>query len=467
MYFLCSFYTKNGLSASKAALSISKNPIIEPFCRKNGLLSMLCSHKPCIRPPFRRIRPCTGNPLKEREIPPHSVMKSRPVHIYQQGRQEVAMDQKETTAPVLYDNAPTIEFTLPPREEAYTDPDPIVTEPEETPSIQRRIHPASVLRRALCILFIGSALLCGGVCIGHAVRLFLPEKDDIPAMLLGLISAGEVHTAPASLYRCTAPAPLPDLPISPVPYSPEPERMADRSHSPLTLINETPYTPDPEKLAQNRTIPALESLQAQYGSGAPVVLILSTHATESYSGHASEGYRTTDDSENVIRTASVIAETLEDAGIGVIHCRTRFDEEDFTLAYYNASLEIRRQLRDHPSIQYILDVHRDSVQDAGGSYLAMESDGLAQMMFVVGTDHGGSGHTGWKDNLGLAARLHNAMEQAHPGVMRPVNLRSASFNQQYTGGSLILEIGSCAGSLENAVKSAELFGQIFAEEIIG
>ena len=59
------------------------------------------------------------------------------------------------------------------------------------------------------------------------------------------------------------------------------------------------------------------------------------------------------------------------------------------------------------------------------------------------------------------------LENQHPGLMRPVNIRSASFNQQYTAGSLILEVGSCAGSLDSALKSAKLFAQSLAREIIG
>lgn len=376
------------------------------------------------------------------------------------------MDQKETTALVLYDNAPTIEFQLPSGDEAYSGPETIIIEPDRQETTER-IPISAVLRRVISGILIGSALTTAGICAGHALSDIPLDREDVPAFFMAALSAGEVHTTPAALYRCTAPAPSPDLPVSPVEYPQQTDPKPAREPSPLTLTNETPYTPDPFSLAENRAIPSLDSLKAEYGSDAPFVLILSTHATESYSGHESEGYRTSDDSENVIRTASVIAQTLEEAGIGVIHCRTRFDEEDFTLAYYNASLEIRAQLRDHPSVQYIIDVHRDSVQAADGTYMAMESDGLAQMMFVVGTDHGGSGHTEWEDNLGLAARLHTALEKENPGVMRPLNLRSASFNQQYTKGSLILEIGSCAGSLENAVKSARLFGKAFADEIIG
>ena len=370
------------------------------------------------------------------------------------------MDQNETTALVVYSDSPDIEFTLPGSEEAYTAAAADTVHP-------RRISPAAVLRRVICGFFIGCTLITAGICAGHIFSENPVSREDIPAFLLASLSAGEVHASPAAHYHCTAPAPSPDPPAAPVEYPQLPENDVRKEPSPLTLTNETPYNPDPDVLAENRVIPPLDELKAVYGNDAPFVLILSTHATESYSGHEAEGYRTSDDRENVIEVAGVIAETLKEAGIGVIHCRTRFDEEDFTLAYYNASLEIRAQLRDHPSLQYIIDVHRDSVQAADGSYLAMESDGLAQMMFVVGTDHGGYGHADWEENFGLAARLHNAMEASCPGIMRPVNLRSASFNQQYTKGSLILEIGSCAGSLENALKSAALFAEALRDEIIG
>ena len=61
------------------------------------------------------------------------------------------------------------------------------------------------------------------------------------------------------------------------------------------------------------------------------------------------------------------------------------------MAYYNASLEIRRVLKEYPSVSYIIDVHRDSVELSDGTHypLKAEADGhiAAQLMFVVGTDH--------------------------------------------------------------------------------
>ena len=389
------------------------------------------------------------------------------------------MEPNETTGLIpLDDGTPTIEFTIPAADDSVSGSVPeneVRDIPEETATAAPTVI-FKVLRRAAAAILTGITLITGGICFGRTLSGLRIDAAVLPEFLLNTLSAGEVHAVPSSEgFRNTSAADIPALPLTPVEpgEAPEPEtaektEIPDNPPAPLTLTNETPYSPDLISLAETgRVIPPLSDLHEQYGSGAPVVLNLSTHATESYSEHAEEGYRTSDDSENVIRTASVIAGKLEESGIGVIHCRTRFDEEDFTLAYYNASLEIRRQLKEHPSIQYIIDVHRDSVQAEDGTYMAMESDGLARMMFVVGTDHGGSGHTGWENNLALAARLHNALEQSAPGLMRPVNLRSASFNQQYTSGSLILEIGSCAGSLDSAVRSAELFAEILTAEIIG
>ena len=167
----------------------------------------------------------------------------------------------------------------------------------------------------------------------------------------------------------------------------------------------------------------------------------------------------------------MIAGRLNSAGINTIHCETLFDADDFNLAYYNASLTIRETLAEYPSVSYIIDVHRDSVMLPDGTFLPLTTDlngeSAARLMFVIGTDHGGSGHIGWEDNLSLAARLQYAVWCTSPDMMRSIDLRSASFNEQYTRGSLLLEVGSCANTLEEAKISAEIFADALISEIIG
>ncbi len=242
------------------------------------------------------------------------------------------------------------------------------------------------------------------------------------------------------------------------------------------LINETPYqvTLNPESPG---AIPDLASLYATYGADAPVVLILHTHGTESYAADGASQtteseYRSLDPTENMIAVGRVLAETLQAAGINVIHCEVLFDAEDFSMAYYNASLAIRRYLAEYPSISYIFDLHRDSIPTADGGETVrpvteIDGESYAQVMLVVGTDYGGSGHVGWADNFNLACKIQAAADKSLPSLMRPINLRSASFNQQYTKGSLLLEMGAVGSSLEEACRTAKRLGEILAREIIG
>ena len=159
------------------------------------------------------------------------------------------------------------------------------------------------------------------------------------------------------------------------------------------------------------------------------------------------------------------------SGHRCIRCKELFDAESFDMAYYNAARYIRQTLEDHPSIRYILDIHRDAITAGDGTGIrplsVLDDTEYAQLMFVVGTDHGGSGHTEWETNLALAARLQTALHTENPTLMRDINLRSASFNAQYAPGALLVEAGSACSTLEEAIRSIQVFGEALAKEILG
>ncbi len=247
--------------------------------------------------------------------------------------------------------------------------------------------------------------------------------------------------------------------------------MSSQAANAFGLVNETPYEVDLNALASAEpAVPPYHELVENYGSTAPVVLILHTHATESYADTYADDFRSQDNTKNVTSIGKLVADRLTENGIAVIHCTEQFDYPDFNMAYYNAALAIKRYITEYPSISYILDIHRDSIL-SGEQYVSpvTERNGqsTAQMMFVIGTDHGGSGHTGWRDNLALAARLQKSLHGDCPTLMRDINLRSASFNEQYTSGSLLVEIGSCASTLEEVRNAAERFADHLTKEIIG
>lgn len=241
---------------------------------------------------------------------------------------------------------------------------------------------------------------------------------------------------------------------------------------PIRFTNETGYEPDPADLLDRpRAVPPLAVLRETYGPEAPVVLILHTHGTEAFAECADEGWRSRDPGLSVVSLGERLADRLREADIPALHLTELFDEPDFNLSYYNAARAIRDALELAPSISYILDLHRDSMTFPDGTVYApvTEVSGrrTAQLMFVVGTDEAGAEHPDWRDNLALALRLQTSLSSRYPTLMRDVNLRSASFNEQYTKGSLLIEAGAAGCTLDEAEAAVDLLADALIGEIRG
>lgn len=206
----------------------------------------------------------------------------------------------------------------------------------------------------------------------------------------------------------------------------------------------------------------------------PQVLILHTHGSESYTPADAEGivwsgdHRTTDARYNVVRVGDEIASVLGDAGIPVLHDRTLYDYPSYTGAYDRSLAAIQSYLAQYPSIHFILDVHRDAIEDGQGNQYkvvsAVEGVGTAaQMTLVVGSDGSGLTHPDWMENLRLAVALQENILTDYPTLMRPILLRNSRYNQHATTGSLLVEVGAAGNSPEEALLAGRLFAERMAE----
>ena len=200
----------------------------------------------------------------------------------------------------------------------------------------------------------------------------------------------------------------------------------------------------------------------------PAVLILHTHATESYTQTGkqyaeSSPYRTLDPDYNMLRIGDAVAEVLESQGIGVIHDRTLHDHPSYTGSYGASRESAVAYLKQYPSIQLILDIHRDALEYSDGTQMhtsaSVDGRESSQLMMVVGTDKSGLSHPNWEQNMALAAKLHVQLEKTWPGLMRPINFRTERFNQDLLPGTLLIEVGAAGDSLEQALVAAEALGQ--------
>lgn len=207
-------------------------------------------------------------------------------------------------------------------------------------------------------------------------------------------------------------------------------------------------------------------------TSAPQVLIFHTHATESYEPYDSENYdmrntwRSTDNTKNMVAVGNALEKALRDAGIGVVHDTTQHDYPSYNGSYERSAETIKSYLEKYPTIKIALDVHRDAIQREDDLIVkpTVEVNGrkAAQLMIITGSDDGTMNVPAWRENLRFAASLQDAVEQDTPELTRPIFFCYRKYNMDLTTGSLLLEVGSNANTLDESVYTAELVGKSLA-----
>ena len=247
------------------------------------------------------------------------------------------------------------------------------------------------------------------------------------------------------------------------------------SHYGVSYIhNATGLTPDVEAL-MSKPLGGGDGLEYMSSSTSPKVLILHTHGTEAYSKNGAISYRegdgelarSQDPSASVVAVGAVLARELNRQGIPTVHATVLHDREQYRNAYDRAEETIRKYRERYPSIELVIDVHRDSVIKSTGELVrpvtVLDGSAAAQVMCVVGSDWGGEANPHWEGNLALALKLRAEMDTACPNICRPVYLKSSTYNQELAPYSLLLEMGSAGNSLEEAIRSAYLVASSLAK----
>ncbi len=204
-------------------------------------------------------------------------------------------------------------------------------------------------------------------------------------------------------------------------------------------------------------------------SAEPQILIYHTHATEGFMTDESEYYtnrdepRSTNTELNIVKVGEVIAQSLTEAGYTVLHDKTLHDHPGYTGSYSRSAETVKAALKEYPSIKIAIDVHRDSISSGTSDKIApvvtVNGREAAQVMLVMGSETGSiTDHPEWRQNLKLATKLQYVFESTYPQFARSMLLRSAKYNQNLTAGSILIEVGSDANTLSQALYSAKLVG---------
>lgn len=208
-------------------------------------------------------------------------------------------------------------------------------------------------------------------------------------------------------------------------------------------------------------------------NGEPQVLIMHTHTTESYEPYERDFYdssfnsRTTDPNMNMAAVGDAIAEQLEAAGIAVLHDTTMHDYPSYNDSYDRSRETVQNILAENPSIKIVLDIHRDAIERESGERIAPVAEiggkNAAQIMIISGCDDGTMDMPNYLKNFRFAAMLQQQLENDYEGLTRPILFDYRKYNQDLTTGSILIEVGSHANSVDQAVYSGELIGRSLAK----
>ena len=200
----------------------------------------------------------------------------------------------------------------------------------------------------------------------------------------------------------------------------------------------------------------------------PQVLIYHTHTTEAFDGVT----RSTDKSKSVCAVGDEIARQLEQAGIGVVHDTTYHDYPAYNGSYDRSIVTMRNDLKKYPSIQVTLDIHRDAMTRSDGTRLKptaiVGGKKAAQIMIISGCDDTGDlGFPDWEYNLRFALRLQKSVCDLYPDLARPLSFCPRRYNENVTHGSLLIEVGTDANQLDEALYTGQLLGRALAATLSG
>lgn len=194
------------------------------------------------------------------------------------------------------------------------------------------------------------------------------------------------------------------------------------------------------------------------------VLVYHTHTCESYLDEDDGVYyddfypRSTDPEQGVMAVGERLVETLRANGIGAVHDTTLHDYPSYEGSYARSWETVCKYGEKYPRLKITIDLHRDSMTSSDGTKYkpVFEHDGqkAAQIMIMTGRDTDGD-FDFWDENLIFALQLQKKCEDLYPGMTRPLDFDDYTYNMNYNNGSLLIEVGTDANTVEETKRTGE------------
>ena len=140
---------------------------------------------------------------------------------------------------------------------------------------------------------------------------------------------------------------------------------------------------------------------------------------------------------------------------------------DRSYAYERAIPEITKILEENPSIEMVIDLHRDGVRE--DTHLVTEVNGkpTAKIMFFNGLSRTRSNgkvtileNPYIQDNLALSLQMKVAAEELYPGFTRNIYLKGYRYNMHFKPKTLLVEGGAQTNTVEEMMNAMEVLAEV-------
>ncbi len=208
-----------------------------------------------------------------------------------------------------------------------------------------------------------------------------------------------------------------------------------------------------------------KDLSIEKSGSEPQILIYHTHSQETFADYGTDNKEAT-----VVGIGNYLTELLQEKGYQVIHDTSEYDimagELDRNHAYNYALEGVTAILQQNPSIQVVLDVHRDGVSESLHMVYQIDGKPTAPIMFFNGMSQTPDGPIEYlpnpyrEDNLAFSLQMQLDAAAYYPGLTRKIYLKGLRYNLHVRPRSALIEVGAQTNTYEEALNAMEPLAEL-------
>lgn len=213
-----------------------------------------------------------------------------------------------------------------------------------------------------------------------------------------------------------------------------------------------------------------KDLRLSHDASTPQILIYHTHSQEGYADSVPG-----DPSDTVVGVGDYLTKLLtEQYGMNVIHHKGEYDVGDRDHAYSKAGPALEQILAENPSIEVVIDLHRDGVAEDTRLVTNIGGTEMAQVMFFNGLSR--TTTTGdidylynpyIADNLAMSFQMQIKAAEYYPGFTRRIYLKGYRYNMHYCPKTLLIEVGAQTNTVQEAMNAMVPLADVLNKVLTG